>query len=296
MWSAGFLMKYNSKRTLILYSNYLLLAGLTLSQVDEMHVICGGKLLIGLGIGGLSVYCPRIMNEVVPTEIAAIIGSSTHAWTIFGSLIASLLGASIPERSLLLNDPSSYYVQSYWRTISIFPLFTCLAQIAFFQLVMKHETPYEMRAMRRPDWKKIANEFSSIYSENQIDKRVEEIKKWKPISFAANDPVFLWARVWYEQRYTAISALVIFFNGVLSMTVGSKDFGSINRFEAVNYTFCLTVHIVLFYYVLLPPLTWLMKRFRGRPWMIMEFGVQCYMAFMLVIIICVFLSMTRLLK
>lgn len=64
----------------------------------------------------------------------------------------------------MLNDVSSYYAQSYWRVIWIIPLFTSLAQIAFFKFVMKHETPYEIRSSRRPDYKKIATAFSWIYS------------------------------------------------------------------------------------------------------------------------------------
>lgn len=113
---------------------------------------------------------------------------------------------------------------------------------------------------------------------------MEEIKKWMPLDFAMDDPVMLWSRVWYEQRYSAAAALVIFIDGMISLTVGSR--GSINRFEAINYSTILTANLVLFYYVVLPPITWVMKRFRGRPWMIIEFGTQIYMSLILVIWIC----------
>ena len=75
--TSGFLMDKYSKWSLIISMNICALVAVSLTLIDDMHVICMGKFLNGYAIGGLSVFCPQVMNELSPTEWKGVVGSFT---------------------------------------------------------------------------------------------------------------------------------------------------------------------------------------------------------------------------
>jgi hypothetical protein len=66
-----------SKWTLQMTMNVILIMGTGLTLIDQIEVVTAGKFLLGYAVGGMAVYCPQIMNELVPIEIKGLFLSMT---------------------------------------------------------------------------------------------------------------------------------------------------------------------------------------------------------------------------
>ena len=94
--SASALMKYG-KWKMIMIMNAFVIIGSIFSIIDNMVVICFGKVLFGIAAGGFGVYCPNYLNEIVPIEWKGPSGSMSSLFLGLGNLIPMLFGLMIPE-------------------------------------------------------------------------------------------------------------------------------------------------------------------------------------------------------
>jgi MFS family permease len=106
--SASALMKYG-KWKMIMVMNIFVVLGSILSIIDNMYVICIGKVLFGIAAGGFGVYCPNYLNEVVPIEWKGPSGTMSSLFLGLGNLIPMLFGLAIPE-----SPYSSEEIDSFW--------------------------------------------------------------------------------------------------------------------------------------------------------------------------------------
>ena len=102
--TAGYMMSLADKRTLILCSNALLIAGSGLTLIDNMYLISVGRLLYGVAIGHFSVYCPCYMNDLVPPELKGPMAGITNIQVCLGILAPFIFGYWIPEKVQLEKD------------------------------------------------------------------------------------------------------------------------------------------------------------------------------------------------
>ena len=71
---ASSFMKYG-KRTMFLVMNLFVIVGSCLSLIDNMTVICVGKILYGIAAGGMTVYSPNYISEIAPIELKGPCGA-----------------------------------------------------------------------------------------------------------------------------------------------------------------------------------------------------------------------------
>ena len=70
-------MSIADKRTLLLLANVVMIIGSVLTLIDNIYLISVGKLVFGIAIGQFSVYCPCLMNDLVPPELKGNIACIT---------------------------------------------------------------------------------------------------------------------------------------------------------------------------------------------------------------------------
>jgi MFS family permease len=71
--SGGFFMQRYSKWTMLMSMNGVVIIGSLVSLVDNIYVICLGRFVQGLAMGGFTVYVPNFINETVPIELKGTI-------------------------------------------------------------------------------------------------------------------------------------------------------------------------------------------------------------------------------
>jgi MFS family permease len=106
--SAGYFMNKFGKWSLIMSMNVLVILGSALTLIDNMYVICAGRILLGLAMGGFSVYCPNFINDTVPTELKGPLGAFINSGVAIGILIPALLGLAIPDNPI--EEVNSFFV------------------------------------------------------------------------------------------------------------------------------------------------------------------------------------------
>ena len=108
--SAGYLMELAHKRTLLLVSDVVMIIGSALSLIDNMYVISVGRFFFGVSIGHFSVFCPSLMNDLIPPELKGPMGPITSSMVNLGVLVPFIFGWWIPEKKLLMEDLDSFYI------------------------------------------------------------------------------------------------------------------------------------------------------------------------------------------
>ena len=140
--TSGCLMTKFSKWTLLMAMDLILILGSGLTLIDHMAVITVGKFLVGITVGGFSVYCPMMLNELVPIELKGPFLSTAQVSIGLGVFAVALLGLAIPEKPA----KDSFYVQEYWRWVWGFQIFLALVQMLLLLIVLKSDTPVELKA------------------------------------------------------------------------------------------------------------------------------------------------------
>jgi len=79
-----------------------------------------------------------------------------------GVFSASLFGLAIPDKKDM--DVNSFIVQGYWRWVWSVPLFTALLQILLLLIVLRSDTPVELKAQGKKE--QLNALLMRIYSEN----------------------------------------------------------------------------------------------------------------------------------
>ena len=91
---------------MILVMNSLLIVGSIISLYDNIFLILIGKTIVGLAIGGYSVYCTNYLNEMVPIELRGPVGSMTSFSVTIGMFKTALFTIAIPDDP----DASSFFI------------------------------------------------------------------------------------------------------------------------------------------------------------------------------------------
>jgi len=88
-------LKYG-KRRMIGVANIILLIGVSMRMVDNLAVICVGTLFMGIGAGAFTVFCPKYISELAPTELAGPLGTLNQFMLCFGIALPSIMCVPLP--------------------------------------------------------------------------------------------------------------------------------------------------------------------------------------------------------
>ena len=86
--------------------NILLVVGSLVSLYDQIWVILVGKTIVGLAIGGYTVYCTNFLTETVPIELRGPVGSTTTLMVTIGMFTTGLFTSAIPDEP----EPLDFYI------------------------------------------------------------------------------------------------------------------------------------------------------------------------------------------
>jgi predicted MFS family arabinose efflux permease len=92
------------KRKMILIYNMIMIIGSIITLYDNIWVIFAGKFVVGLAIGGYTVYCSNFVYEMVPGELKSQVAGVCNFMVCFGILIPALFGLAIPDAENLDKD------------------------------------------------------------------------------------------------------------------------------------------------------------------------------------------------
>jgi len=161
--SASFLLGKSGKWNLLMVTNVIAIVGSVLTLYDNMKVICVGKFIFGLAMGGYSVYCPNFLNETVPLEWKGPIWTITNSMVAVGILIPSLFGLYFPE-NMNQTHTATFQVQHYWRVIWAFPILIACLQMSMLCCCFRFDTPVELK--KRGEMEKLRVVLGKLYGED----------------------------------------------------------------------------------------------------------------------------------
>ena len=92
------------KWTMILVCNVIMITGCLITLYDDIWVIFAGKFVIGLAIGGYTVYCPNFIYEIIPGELKSQVGGVCNFIVTLGIFLPALFGLAIPDAEDLDKD------------------------------------------------------------------------------------------------------------------------------------------------------------------------------------------------
>ena len=90
-------LAFTGKWNCILLSNLVLIIGASLTLINEFWVLCLGRFIYGMGVGALSVFCPKYIAETSPIEVKGPAGALTAISIAFGVLVAFCVGLGIGD-------------------------------------------------------------------------------------------------------------------------------------------------------------------------------------------------------
>jgi MFS family permease len=134
-----------------------------------------GKFLVGLSIGGYTVYCPNFVNEVAPTELKGRIGSALNFMAGAGIFLPAIFGLGIPDKEFIEPNDQSFAIQHYWRVIFGFPILLAIFQSVLLVFVFRFDTPVELKAAGKTD--KLWDVMKKLYTtDREAEARILAIK------------------------------------------------------------------------------------------------------------------------
>jgi len=127
----------------ILITNAVLCFGVCLTLIDDFVVLCIGRFIYGVSVGGFSVFCPKYISETSPIEVKGPAGSLTQVCITFGILIAFTVGIGIGD----VDDDSvdSFEIQYYWYIIFAIPLVISFFQVILLLCAFPYDTPVVLK-------------------------------------------------------------------------------------------------------------------------------------------------------
>jgi MFS family permease len=174
--SGSFFMRFG-KWTMILVCNMIMIIGSAITLYDNIWVILAGKFIVGLAIGGFTVYCPNFIYEIVPGELKSQVGGICNFIVTFGIFLPALFGLAIPDAKDLDKDDKSFAVHHYWRVVWAFPILVALIQSILLLTVFKFDTVVELKKAGKIDGPGGLNDVLSKFytSDAEVKKRNEAI-------------------------------------------------------------------------------------------------------------------------
>ena len=93
---AGGLCKYGKLR-MIKCANLLLITGIVMSMFPfNDWYFAAARFIWGLAVGSFTVFVPKFITEVAPTEMSGLLGGANQVGVCAGILVPSLLALAIP--------------------------------------------------------------------------------------------------------------------------------------------------------------------------------------------------------
>lgn len=59
----------------LIFTNIVVLVGVSLTLVNEFWVLCIGRFIYGLAVGSFSIFCPKYIAETAPIEVKGPAGA-----------------------------------------------------------------------------------------------------------------------------------------------------------------------------------------------------------------------------
>ena len=88
---SGFIMGLGRWKCIMLMNLIVIIGGL-LTLIDNISIFIVGRALYGIAAGGYSVFCPKYISEVSPSELKGPLGCLTQICVCFGILVPYALG------------------------------------------------------------------------------------------------------------------------------------------------------------------------------------------------------------
>jgi len=95
-----------------------------LTTILDVWLIIIGKVIYGVGAGGIMVACALYLAETIPSTKGMIFGTAINTGIVTGSLLCLILGLGLP-------DPDSRAAQNtnLWKWINATPIFFTLVSL-----------------------------------------------------------------------------------------------------------------------------------------------------------------------
>jgi MFS family permease len=133
--SGGSVIKIGRKKSFI-YASSIALFGTLLQMFESLPCILIGRLIYGLGCGVLSIVAPRYIEETVPDHKLSLYTPLFMCSVAFGSMIALLLGAGLPDEE----DAKGLKESGFWRVIIGIPMVLQVASIASMIFLIRFDS------------------------------------------------------------------------------------------------------------------------------------------------------------
>jgi len=96
----------------------------------------------GLAVGSFTVFVPKFITEISPTEMSGFLGGLSQTLLCSGILVPSLIALAIPK------DPTAddtFYVNDYWRYAWLLSVAISIVQLCLLQFVFNFDTPLTLK-------------------------------------------------------------------------------------------------------------------------------------------------------
>jgi MFS family permease len=124
-------------------ANGVLVVGVLLTLISEFWVLCLGRFIYGLAVGGFSVFCPKYIAETAPVEIKGPAGALSQVGITFGILVAFTIGLGIGDVDS--DSIDSFEIQYYWYIVFGIPLVIAAVQVLLLLTFFKFDTPEQLK-------------------------------------------------------------------------------------------------------------------------------------------------------
>jgi SP family facilitated glucose transporter-like MFS transporter 3 len=224
------------RRTTLFFSNVFFVVGsIMLAIFSNFYVFVTARLLIGVGVGVVSVVAPLYLAEISPPNYRGSIGAM-HQFMIVGAiLVVNILGIPLSDRP-------------HWRFLLGFP-----AVIATLQLVLLPFCPMSPRWLMSKGWTESARlSLQRLRGAEDVEAELESLtskeeKKpfWKSLIAVFRvgliRPIFVGLILHVGQQFSGINAIMFYSTnifksaGIDSATIATMAVGIVNIiFSAIS--------------------------------------------------------------
>lgn len=198
---AGFLALRAGRRKVMVYSDFLVIAGAILSVFGNVPCLIVGRLLIGINLGINAVAVALYFTEITPLEHRGEFTNGPNIFAAFGIIIAALLGLIVPG-SLQPGE-----TDSAWRVLLGLGMVPAILRIIGFNTYFRHETPAYY--VYRKQYAKAAKSLSNIYHFDIVERIRELVKEREFLAKKGQPTIF---QIFSRKFFKALLACIIMFS------------------------------------------------------------------------------------
>jgi len=238
------------RRGLLIFADFLAIAGSLLSLVHNLPILILGRGLIGLAIGLNNVVIPLYNVEIAATEIKGIIGAMFMIMLAFGQFV----GLAV-QFLMKIESPQM------WRILLAVPIIFSIVRLLTFMFYVTFETPFHL--VLKGKIREAREVLHLIYTDN-IDQHFDEVGK-DILASTANGHLTLrdmftpkYLRAFVVGNYIYISLhlcgfgpIFLFFNEFIRGSAGGdlitmSIFSTLMGFVSFTFTIVAALHIEKF--------------------------------------------------